>query len=232
MSKCIKAVGRGLLVASSLATLSAVPAQAQFTSGVNSDKKFAITAEAGGFFSSNLYTTSGANLNFGDAFTYGGRLAYVPQPHVAVEVGYMYASMNVSSNTVIGTTGTTDLGSVGLNQIDIDGLFGGGNGKAWGYFALGLGMTITNPNVNSSLALPSGSASPSSETLFSWNLGGGVVLIPKGKVGFRIDGRFRSTDTNHTTSAGGYCTIYGYCYTYATSWYSSGELTGGITVRF
>jgi len=232
MSSSVRFVRRSFLTLAVLTAFAALPAWAQFTSGTNSGKRFAITGEAGGFFSSDLYTTSGADLNFSDAFTFGGRLAFIPQPHVAIEVGYMYASMNVSSKTAIGTTGTTDLGSVGLNQIDIDGLFGGGNGKAWGYFAVGLGMTITSPNVNSALTLPSGTATPTSETLFSWNLGGGVVLMPKGKVGFRIDGRFRSTDTNHTTDAGGYCTIYGYCYTYATSWYNSGELTGGITVRF
>jgi hypothetical protein len=231
MLSYVSTVGRGVMVAGALATLWAVPARAQFTSGVNSDKKFAITAEAGGFFSSDLYTYSGAanSLNFSDAFTYGGRLAYIPRPNVAIEVGYMYANMDITTDVQI--NGTNDVGSVGLNQIDIDGLFGGGNGKAWGYFAVGLGMTITNPSVSDALK-QANVQDPSSETLFSWNLGGGVVLIPKGKVGFRIDGRFRSTDTNHTTNTGGYCSIYGYCYTYATSWYSSGELTGGITVRF
>lgn len=222
---------RGVLLAGALAALAAIPGQAQFTSGDNADKKFAITGEAGGFFSSDLYSYSGAanSLNFSDAFTYGGRLAYIPQPYVAIEVGYMYASMNISSNVPI--NGTTDVGSVGLNQIDIDGLFGRGSGKAWGYFAVGLGMTITNPSVSDALK-QANVQDPSSETLFSWNVGGGVVLIPKGKIGFRIDGRFRSTDTNHTTNSGGYCTIYGYCYTYNSTWYGSGELTGGITVRF
>lgn len=224
----LPSVRRSLFAAAAIAAITTAPAQAQFNSN-SGTKGFAITGEVGGYFASQLYNVAGANLHFGDAWTYGGRLLFTPQPHFGIEVGYMYASSSVTSNVAIGGAPSTDLGSVGLNEIDLNGLFGGGNGKLYGYFTLGLGMTIIDPKVNPDLG---STVNTSSQTKFAWNLGGGGFFMFNPKVGLRFDGRFRTIDTGKTTGTGGYCYPYYGCYTYATTWYNSGELTGGITVRF
>jgi outer membrane protein with beta-barrel domain len=223
----LSSVRRSLFVAGAIAASTTAPAQAQFNS-TSGTKGFAITAEAGGYFASQLYNVAGANLHFGDAFTYGGRLLYTPAPHFGIEVGYMYASSDVTSDVAIGGAPSKDLGSLGLNEIDLNGLFGGGNGKLYGYFTLGLGMTIIDPKVNPDL----GADNVASSTKFAWNLGGGGFFMFNPKVGLRVDGRFRTIDTNKNTGSGSYCYPYYGCYSYATTWYNSGELTGGITVRF
>ena len=227
MLPSVRSVRRTLFSAAAIAAIATLPAQAQFSSN-NGTRGFAITGEVGGYFASQLYNVAGANLHFGDAWTYGGRLLFTPQSHFGIEVGYMYASSSVTSNVTLGGAPSTDLGSVGLNEIDLNGLFGGGNGKLYGYFTLGLGMTIIDPKPNPDL----GVSNTSSQTKFAWNLGGGGFFMFNPKVGFRFDGRFRTIDTGKTTGSGGYCYPYYGCYTYATTWYNSGELTGGLTFRF
>ena len=127
-------VRRSLIAAAAIAAIATIPAQAQFNSN-SGTKGFAITAEAGGYFASQLYNVQGANLHFGDAFTYGGRLLYTPAPHFGVEVGYMYASSDVTSDVPLNNAPSTNLGSLGLNEIDLNGLFGGGNGGQCGQAA-------------------------------------------------------------------------------------------------
>ena len=51
------------------------------------------------------------------------------------------------------------------------------------------------------------------------------------KLALRLEGRWRITDTNITTSSGVYCDYWGYCYGYASDWYSSGELSAGLTYK-
>jgi hypothetical protein len=227
MLPSVRSVRRSLLSAAAVAAIAALPAQAQFNSN-SGTRGFAITATAGGYFASQLYNTTGSKFHFGDSWTYGGRLLFTPQPHFGIEVGYMYASSSVTANTLVVGAPTTDLGSVALNEIDLNGLFGGGNGKLYGYFTIGLGMTIIDPKVNPAI----NNVNPASETKFAWNLGGGGFFMFNPKVGFRVDGRFRTIDTNKTTGTGGWCDPFYGCYTYATTWYNSGELTGGLTFRF
>mgnify|MGYP001332539310 CR=1 FL=1 len=69
-----------------------------------------------------------------------------------------------------------------------------------------------------------------------------VVGLPQGRVperlelgpppvALRLEGRWRVTDTQITTSSGVYCDYYGYCYYYASDWYNSGEFTAGLTYK-
>jgi hypothetical protein len=229
MLPSVRSVRRTLFSAAAIAAIATLPAQAQFSSN-NGTKGFAITGVVGGYFASNLFnvTATGANLNFSDSWTYGGRLLYTPHPHIGVELGYMYASSNITYGgaPVIGAP-STNLGSVGFNQIDLNGLFGGGNGKLYGYFTLGLGMTIIDPKPNPEI----GNLNSASSTKFAWNLGGGGFFMFNPKVGFRVDGRFRTIDTGRTVNSGTACGFWG-CWTYASTWYNSGELTGGLTFRF
>jgi hypothetical protein len=59
----------------------------------------------------------------------------------------------------------------------------------------------------------------------------GVTKWVKENLALRLDGRYRWTDVNGDEDF--YCDPYfGGCYSYDTSWYGSGEITGGFTYQF
>jgi opacity protein-like surface antigen len=96
---------------------------------------------------------------------------------------------------------------------------------------LGVGWTNTSPEVNAVNA----SNQPvkiDGNSLFAFNLGIGTIIDMNPKVGVRLDARWRVTDTNVTTSSGVYCDYWGYCWTYASDWYNSGEFTAGLQYKF
>lgn len=207
----------------------AVPASAQVfeTYGGAPERHWELTPTAGGYFGSDIYTVTGASLHLKDSWTYGARLAYYFQRQFALEVAYMYAKSDMESNKILGTN--TTYGSFALNQIDFNGNFEGGYKKLYGYFTIGLGMTIVDPKLGSNAT--GVTANPSSSTKFAFNTGLGIKTWVSDKFGLRIDGRLRTIDTGHTTGAGTWCDIYG-CWSYASTWYNSGEVTGGIILRF
>ena len=67
---------------------------------------------------------------------------------------------------------------------------------------------------------------------FNFNFGLGTKIAMSEQIAARIEGRWRITDTSFNTSSGIWCDPWGYCYNYASSWYNSGELIGGLTYRF
>ncbi len=207
----------------------AVPASAQvFESyGGSSGRHWELTPTVGGYFGSDLYTATGASLHLTDSWSYGARLAYYFQRQFGLEVNYMYAKSDVQSNKVIGTLPNDTYGTLTLNQIDFNGNFEGGYKKLYGYFTIGLGMTIVDPTLNRAAA-----ANPSSSTKFAFNTGLGIKSWVSDKFGIRIDGRLRTIDTNRQTSSGVWCDYWGYCWYYSSTWYNSGEVSGGIILRF
>ena len=205
----------------------AAPVSAQVFESYSSSsgKHWEITPTVGGYFGSDIYSATGVNLHASDSWSYGGRIAFYPQRQFGLEVGYMYAQSDISSSKLIG--GTQKYGTLALHQIDFNGNFEGGSSKLVGYFTIGLGMTIVDPKINSQFV-----ANPSSSTKFAFNTGLGFKAWMNDKLGLRVDGRLRTIDTNRTTSSGVWCDYYGYCWYYASTWYNSGEVTGGIVLRF
>ncbi len=122
----------------------------------------------------------------------------------------------------MGNTGK--IGTLTVNTFEADVLFSYGSRKANGYFAVGLGATSLSPQV--------GGIRMGSDTRFTSNVGLGGVFSLGPQVALRIDGRWRFVDTGNTTSTGGWCDYYYGCYYYNTTWYSSGEITGGLLLRF
>jgi len=115
-------------------------------------------------------------------------------------------------------------GNIGIDQIDISGIYAGYSGPTSGYLSIGLGSSIFSPHV--------GNANTSSTGRFAWNIGlGGMVQIGESLIA-RIDGRYRGTSTNHSTGSSTWCDGYGYCYGYASWVYWSGEVTAGLGFRF
>ena len=189
------------------------------------EKRFQLYAMGGGYFATDLYV--GANFNnkvkMGDSWTYGGRLVYMSNPRFGVELSYARAVSDVTvANPPVGTS--SDRGNIGLDQIDISGIYAGYHGPASGYLSIGLGSSILSPNI------PGRDISSSGR--FAWNIGiGGMFDIGESMIA-RIDGRYRGTSTNHSTGSSSWCDGFGYCYGYASWVYWSGEVTAGLGFRF
>ena len=206
-------------VALAIAVLIPVPAAAQ-----NVPNTWELTAFGGGVFGNTIYQSAQTDVDVATAAGYGVRLGYNITPAFGVEAGWMHASSNLNA-TPYGPKGLSGkIGTLGQDIIEGSALWHWGSRRANGYVALGLGAFLFSPEVT-------GVPTSSSTRFTAWfGVGGKFSLSPR--VALRVDGRLRSTDTGHTTGSGVWCDYWGYCYYYSSTWYSSGELTGGFLVRF
>ena len=200
--------------------------------GAAQQKRGALFAIAGGYFGTDLYV--GANINnkvhLGDSWTYGARLVMMPQERYGVELSYMHASSSISTSVdsvPFGQPG--DKGTIGVDQIDISGLWTGYRARTTGFVSLGIGTTIFTPHIPNSTG-PSG-GNGDAHWRFAFNAGLGAIFRLTEGVSARIDGRYRGVTTNHATGGGSYCS-YGYCYGYASTIYWNGEVTAGLGYTF
>lgn len=209
-----------IVVAASLIAGMADAARAQ-------QQRFQLYAIGGGYFGSDLYvgTTAANKVELSDSWTYGGRLVYFSNPRFGLELSYARAVSNVKTSIdTIPFGEPTDRGNIGIDQIDISGIYAGYQGPASGYLSIGLGSSIISPHI--------GNANTSSSGRFAWNIGiGGMFQIGESMIA-RIDGRYRGTSTNHSTGSSSWCDGFGYCYGYASWVYWSGEVTAGLGFRF
>ena len=192
-------------------------------------QRFQLYAIGGGYFGTDLYVGTSVNnkVELSDSWTYGGRFVYFSNPRFGVEISYARAVSTIKTSVDSVPFGDpSDRGDVGLDQIDISGIYAGYQGPASGYLSIGLGSTIVSPH------LPNATTSLSSSSRFAWNIGiGGMFQIGESMIA-RIDGRYRGTSTNHSTGSSSWCDGFGYCYGYASWVYWSGEVTAGLGFRF
>lgn len=190
-------------------------------------KRFQLYAIGGGYFGTDLYL--GTNINnkveLSDSWTYGGRLVYFSNPRFGLELSYARAVSTIRTTVdTIPFGGPQDRGDVGIDQIDISGIYAGYQGPASGYLSIGLGTSILSPNIPG--------VNTSSSGRFAWNIGlGGMFEIGESMIA-RLDGRYRGTSTNRSTGSNTWCDGFGYCYGYASWVYWSGEITAGLGFRF
>ena len=189
------------------------------------DQRFQLYAIGGGYFATDLYVGTAATnkVKMGDSWTYGGRLVYFSNPRFGLEFSYARAA---SSVTVVNPPAGTpaDRGDVGVDQIDISGIYAGYEGPASGYLSIGLGSSILSPHIPGRDIASSGR--------FAWNIGiGGMFKFGESMVA-RLDGRYRGMNTNRSTGTSAWCDGFGYCYGYASWVYWSGEITAGLGFRF
>jgi len=215
-------VGFTVLVA--LLTVGAGTAAAQ-----NVPDSWQFTAFGGGYFGGQIYQGHDGAVEVGTAPTYGARLGYNFNRVIGVEVGWSQAKPNLNLGGYCcgmgsGMGGSGKIGTLTVNTYEADVLFSYGSRKANGYFALGLGATTLSPDI--------AGVSTSSDTRFTTNVGLGGIFSLGPQVALRVDGRWRFVDTQNTTGSGGWCDYYYGCYYYNTTWYSSGEITGGVLFRF
>ena len=189
----------------------------------------------GGYnIASDIYrSTNGAStLELKNGFMWGGRVTAFSTNYTAVEFAY---SRNQSDVAVRNGGSSLDsdfaAGTLAADEYDLNFLVSqpAGNPKLWPYFTLGFGWTVTHPDVATG-----GGEVPvnvKSNSLFAFNFGVGTLVEMNPKLGLRLDARWRVTDTAITTSSGVYCDYWGYCWSYSSDWYSSGELTAGLTYK-
>jgi opacity protein-like surface antigen len=187
-------------------------------------KKVSLFAMGGYYIASDLYVgisgvNAGNKVKVDDSPTFGGRLVIMPQPRFGLELNYMRADSKFHG----GTVADPREGNVTLDQFDLSGLYYGYEGAGRGYVSIGLGTTAFTPHIEGT--------DGSSQWRFAWNVGAGVMFdVGQSMIG-RIDGRYRMTNTNRQTGSGSYCDFYG-CYGYASTIFSSGEVTAGLGIRF
>ncbi len=229
------AVLRSLTLVLALAAVMASGARAQ---GYQTGPVWEITAFNGYYIASDLYTTipggtgtGEANIGLENSYMWGGRLGVTPNPRLTAEFVYTRTGSDVKVKQSYGGYNAQTLGRINGNSYDLDFLFlqPTGNPKATGYFTLGFGWTVTDPQIQ--LQGSTTARSVESNSLFAWNFGVGAKVDVNEKVALRLEGRWRVTDTGITTSSGIYCDAWGYCYGYASDWYNAGELTAGLTFK-
>jgi hypothetical protein len=209
-----------------VATAGAVPASAQLGKGGTE-----LTIFNGYYIASDLYTAtdiSGGTIGLENSYMYGARIGVNPNPRLGVEFVWTHAGSDLALENGIAADPTFDAGRLNLNTYGVDFMFyqPTTNAKAKGFFTLGFGWTVTDPEI-----LPELGTSVESNSLFNWNFGAGTVIDMNEKFALRLEGRWRVTDTAITTNSGVYCDYWGYCYSYASDWYNSGELTAGLTYK-
>jgi len=222
----------GLAVALAAAVLCASSAGAQV--------KWEITPFAGYYIASDLfneYQTSGAasgtsGVELTNSFAWGGRLTGISRCG-GLEFAYTRTGSDMKLKQQLVGQPRTNIGRLDIDNYDINfiGYEPTGNPKVTPYGVIGIGWSITHPTLDSDFLLPS-SGSLDSKTLFNFNFGLGVRVAMNEKLAARFEGRWRVTDTNFNTSSGVWCDPYGYCYSYSSNWYDSGELEAGLSYSF
>ena len=190
------------------------------------EQRFQLYAIGGGYFATDLYVGTSINnkVHMSDSWTYGGRLVYFSNSRFGLEFSYARANSTFSTTNDSTFGSPTDQGDVGVDQIDISGIYAGYEGPASGYLSIGLGSSILSPHI------PGRDISSSGR--FAWNIGiGGMFKFGESMVA-RLDGRYRGMNTNRSTGTNSWCDGFGYCYGYASWVYWSGEITAGLGFRF
>jgi opacity protein-like surface antigen len=188
-----------------------------------------LTLYGGGYFGGTVYAgTSGAiarDVSVGDDWTYGARLGYVFNRTMGLELGYGRSTSELKVEDGGGFQ-ATKIGDLTEDRYELNLNFYLSPATTAFFFTLGAGATHFGADLDDG----SGNPESASDTRFTSNLGLGLQYAANEKMALRIDGRWRYTDTN-TGSSEVYCDVYGYCYGYDNSSYSSAEVTAGLTYK-
>ena len=229
-----------------IACAAAVPAGAQGSYSSSSGRSTELTLFNGYYIASDLYSVSDivsgptdVKVGLSNSYMWGGRLGFNPNERLGVELAYTRVGSAVTASgdlpriNPLAPASDSDLGRLNGNSYDMNFLFyqDTPNPRAKGFFVLGFGWTMTSPDIKIPAPSPYAGKNVKSNSLFNWNFGVGAKVDLNEKLALRLEGRWRVTDTAITTSAGVYCDYWGYCYSYSSDWYDSGELTAGLTYK-
>lgn len=214
-----KGLSLALFAVLALGALVAIPASAQ-----NVPNTWELTAFGGGAFGNHIFRGSHTDVDVSTAGTYGARLGYNLSRAFELEAGWNHANANLDADTHSSQGSHGKIGTLKQDVIEGSALWHWGTRRASGYVAVGLGAMILAPEITGV------NFSNSTHFTTSFGMGGKFSFSPR--VAFRVDGRFRTTQTEHTHHSDVWCDANGFCYAYSSNWYNSGELTGGLLFRF
>jgi len=191
---------------------------------------FEISPFGGGYFGGTLFDAGHAHVDVESDWAYGARLAYNVNRVFGVEFDWTHSRADLDAHDFHNVAGYPPypmngrIGSLTQDIYEASAIFTWGKRRALGYFGVGGGLAVLKTDFNN--------VGSTSDTHFTGNMSLGFKGFVTPRFGFRIDGRWRYIDTNHQTSNGTWCDYYGYCYYYHSTWYTNGELTGGLIFAF
>ena len=196
-----------------------------------------ISPFAGYYVASDLYNTTGSKVELTNDVLYGGRITFNMSRQGGLEFSYTRTGSDAKlQNVLVGQPGTSNqkIGRVDFDNYDINflGYQYAASPRVTPFGLIGFGWAVSHPSIDANFddgTLPN---QPKGNTLFNFNFGLGTKIEMSPKLGLRLEGRWRITDTAVTTSSGIWCDPWGYCYSYASDWYDSGEFSGGLTYKF
>ena len=187
---------------------------------------FEFTGFGGLALGNELYQAGGAELGLHDGETFGGRAAFFPNPKLGIELSYAKTSGELSE--IEGTTGfpnPTAYGELDVQQADVAALVSqGGDAKAktQGYMIVGAGVTRFRGDVETA-------SGTTESTRFAWLAGLGTKLRMGGNTSVRLEGRYRSTNTDADDVI--YTDANGNPYGYDAHWYRTWEISAGLNLK-
>jgi opacity protein-like surface antigen len=220
----MKLAPRFALLALAAALVAAGPVAAQDRRGT-----VEITPVVGGYFGG---TFDPGTLAFydGEAKTstevaYGVRLGFNVSNNFTIEASYLQSDpkLRLEGSGAIGSSGA-DIGEMEMRLYEVNFLVPWGRGPVRPYFTIGGGVNTIRP------VIPGYHFSTDSR--FTANLGFGVKAFVTPNVGFRFEGKGRTTYINSEGdrwNCDHWCEGY---YNGDTQWYTSGEATAGIIIAF
>ncbi len=190
-----------------------------------------LTPFAGYYIAADLYSTTGAVVQLANDVAYGGRLTFTTNQSFGLEFAYTRTQSNATLNKLLAGQPDTKVGKISIDNYDINflALQRSNNPHILPFVEIGFGWAATHPDIMTDHI--QGGIEPQGHTNFNFNFGLGTKIQMSKVVALRLEGRWRVMSTNITTSGGLWCDPWGYCYQYASNWYDSGELNGGLSIR-
>ncbi len=209
----VEALGRGL-GAAALAVSLAAPAVAQ-------DRPWEVTLVGGAAFGSRVVTLQDLETRIDTAGLAGVRVARALNRSFRLEAGWTHTSADLVSRDPSAGEPYRKSGEVDTDCFELDVFYEFGGAATRGYFGLGAGAMSISPPV------PTLSES---QTRFAANAAVGLRQALGSRFALRVEGRYRWRDGKSRVG-----TIYcgeGECVPFTTNWYTSEELTLGLSYSF
>lgn len=204
-------------------TTLALPAAGQNRSG-----SFEISPFGGAYFGGTLDAGSNALFNrdveVDTAAVWGIRIAGNFNRNFGLEGSFSMTTADITTPDSELFSQARKLGEMDVQNYELAAMFNFGGGRAVPYITIGAGATHLKASVP---GIPS-----TSDTRFSGIFGVGLKAFFTPQIAFRFDARGRSTLIDSSCSS-----YYDDCDNYHwddndSSWYWSGEVTGGLTFAF
>ncbi len=199
------------------------PAFGPATAAAQENARWEISAFAGGFLGSRVYTSEKVDVLMASVPTVGLRVGYRVSLTFSVEAAWSRADSKLEPFDPATGEFFGSSTPVLVNTYEVDALYWFGRGKVRGYLGLGGGIMHLNPSVATL------DRASSAQFVASFALGGTYSLGPR--FALRADARYRWRG-GRTRVGAIVCYPDGKCEPFTTNIFSSAEITGGVTYRF